>query len=366
MNISSYQQTPIITQQQTTEVLNSQVVEQTKTSTLTNTNFNKESMLYFEPKIDISMYQISDEEQEKQNQIDKDVYEVLINSLETVKNDKDKYTFVNVDLDLDVGGILSFFELMTPERIKKDELSHQKMMLGQIEINIENQKRMMNYSEYKTEDEYSADYKESMMGFKEFLKSKGENDTYENFKDYKKYEFEESVKSIKANGDMAYSRNFKLYDERNIDELKEDTYDDTKKLYQGTYRLADEFVNSENMDAFMSIARGEIDKKQADIYDNSSEHKKRALRHKLGYMWDHSFDDKVKADVIGANRSKSEWIEHFQNQKSHIEEVLNDDKVDFVDRVEDKLHKNIEFIDKNIKTLLDKWENTEPSFNIYG
>ena len=178
-------------------------------------------MLYFEPKEDISAYQISDKEQEKQNQIDKDVYKMLMNSIDTVENNKEKYTFIYVEQDPDVTGTLAFLESLTPERLKEDELNEKRMMLGQLEMDIENKKRMMNPNEYKTEDEHQADYKDSMMNFKEFIKNKGKDDNYENFIEYKQYESNSIINSIKE-GNSTMAIGFKLYDKDNIDEYKKD------------------------------------------------------------------------------------------------------------------------------------------------
>jgi len=222
----------------------------------------------------------------------------------------------------------------------------------------------MNISSYQQTPIITQPQK-SMMNFKEYIENKDKNDTYENFIEYKTYEFDSMINSVK-DGDSMIRKDFKLYNKNNVDEIKKDSDNYAKKFYQGTYRLTNEFVNSKDMKDFMSVQGSNISKKEAEVYDNSTESQKEVLRNSSSYMWDYSFDDKIKADVIGSNRSKSEWIEHFQDQKSHIEEVLNDNRVTFENGIEDKLHKNIEFIDKNIKTLLDKWENTEPSFNIYG
>jgi len=333
-----------------------------------NSNFNEESVHYFKLSQDITPFQLSNKEQENQNQIDKDVFDVF-KKYENIYGKEDSYKFLHPTLN--IATMFSDEEFFNKVQEKEEEGS--KYVDGKL---IKSYTQIAEEIRNGKAELYEHNPHEKDIGYyNNFLEVNDKVDTYKNWQEHRDYIKEKGLKLIKEKDSATafgtgIGADFKIYDKDNFEDLLKMLDKREKEHFINTYRIDETKVDKNELASMIKEQQTLIYEKEEDIYNKASASEK--AKHRVSYMslLANDSDDIIKFDIINVGKSKTEWLERLDNYKTHVEEAVQrhytDNGFKYADKILQSLEENVKFFDNFISDLKDKWKTDTPEFSVYG
>ncbi len=262
--------------------------------------YNETSKFYFELSEDISKYQISPEEQEKQNKIDEDVSNIV---KKYTSNDKG-YSMFRADLNLDYTTFRKDF--YNDEFVKY--WNEQTKILQNLRKN-------------------GAEVTQKLLD---------DNPIIQSYRKKQKELFKDGL-----------SIDFKYYSIKDIEE-------NAKNSFKNIYHLSNN-ISSEEFNTIYTEYREIIKEKELEA--------KKAGKDLMHYLYQNADAGTLEKDFIIQNsKSKTEWLDHFDRYKTilegYLEEYNTNKNIELGPagiHIPNDLKENIKYFDNIIKDLKDLW-----------
>ncbi|MEA1955777.1 MAG: hypothetical protein U9N02_04705 [Campylobacterota bacterium] len=333
-----------------------------------NSKFNEDSIHYFKLFQDITPFQLSNKEQENQNQIDKDIFDVF-KKYENIYGKNDNFGFSHPTLNTAIMfNDEEFFNKVEEENRQGSKYVDGKLVKSYTQVAEEILNGKAELHEHNP-DEKDIDY------YNNFLEVNDKKDSYKNWQEHRDYIAKKGFKLIKEKDSATafgtgIGADFKVYDKDNFEDLLNMLDKREKEHFINTYRIDETKVDKSELASMIKEQQTLKYEKEEEIYNKASAKEKLAYRENPMSLLANDSDDVIKLEIINIGKSKTEWLERLDNYKTHVEDAVQrhyeDNGFKYVDRIVKDLEENVKYFDNFINDLKDKWKTDTPEFSVYG